>query len=70
MYATEGHRPQPMTMIVPKTIMESQEQITHVPRTVVETAKRTVSYPRTSKDTINNRFILLISIRIYEYMHV
>jgi hypothetical protein len=40
-------RPEPMTILVPKTIMETKEEVYQVPRTVMEPAKRVVTVPRT-----------------------
>ena len=49
-YGTIGNRPQPLTVLVPKTVMESQEQTVHVPRTVMDVATKTISVPRTVMD--------------------
>jgi hypothetical protein len=40
-------RPEPMTIMVPKTIMETKEEVYQVPKTVMEPAKRLVTVPRT-----------------------
>lgn len=49
-YGTIGHKPAPLTLVVPKTVIEDQHQTVHVPRTVVDTATKTVSVPRTVMD--------------------
>lgn len=40
-------RPEPMTIMVPRTIMETKEEVYQVPRTVMEPATRVVTVPRT-----------------------